>query len=103
MLSEAWIRVDANFGCERTAKLPTATQKQDRARLRFIHQVLNLARKALKVNGGLLEFVAWDVHAIEVLVNVLKRALCQIKDCLDVQHPQLEVVSIHQVCHVAHE
>ena len=41
------------------------------------------------------------MHTVKVLIDISEWALGQIENGLNVEHAQLEVVSVEQVCHVA--
>ena len=58
-------------------------------------------RHRLKIELWLLNLIAQDDFTIEVIVNIVKFSLRQVKDRLDLEHSKLKVVSVEQIGHVA--
>ena len=84
---EASVGVHADLDRECPAELPADAEKQNGTRLLIAHQSLHLLTKVIEVEPWLFKLIDFDMHAIEVLVNVGERPLGQVKDRLDTEHP----------------
>jgi len=60
-----------------------------------------LLREFIELDYRLFELVDLDVHAVKVLVDLGEGPLRQVENSLDVEHLELEVVTVQDVSHVA--